>query len=426
MAKIDRYTQNIPKLYKPGINPVITALLKAWAQEDDQIVQQIKNAKAQLFVKTASGKNLDKLASGLGVSRDQDLQLIDTTFRELIPNLSLKPKQIRKTLYETLEVFWGPLFSHANVTSNNVAPFDVSEGDEIQVKIDNGDIQTITVKSGDIETDGSATADEMAEILSRIEGATVSIITNSPGDTESINIRTNTVGLRGSVTILASSMIDSTKLDLTTKEWIISDLDQRVCIYEIRNKELVIELPAIVPILKSTLKGSHHFHADAALEGDWKGGFLFSRTGTSYNVTGKSAEIQDTLEAGQVYTQLTVDDASEIPDGAGYLIFDFGLETQEQPVKYIGRPNDQTILLDPAHVFTKTHTSGGKINLLSSVTPAVPRTDGSDLAVYLTSPSAARAAVQSLLQALVAAGVVVNFVILLPEYYTDITPNPYA
>jgi len=123
---------------------------------------------------------------------------------------------------------------------------------------------------------------------------------------------------------------------------------------------------------------------------------------------------------------VTVDDASSIPNSPGTLIFDWGLDTEEQPVKYINKPNNSTILIDPGHVFGKSHQVGSYLNVLvPTLKPAIPRVNGDDLAIYLTSPSNARVVVQNLLAEIAAAGVVVTFVILLPSYKYLVT-NPYS
>ena len=262
MSKFDRYTRNIPRVYKPRVNPNIKALLKAWATGDDEIVTQLQNTKSQLFIRNAEGGFLDRLASGVGVSRPSALGLLDDEFQELVPNLSLKAKQIRKIFYDTMDVFWGPLFSRANTETGNIAPFNVSTGDIFKVKIDGGDEQEIKALTGDIAIGGTATAQEIADILSRTKGATISVITDQLTGDESINIRTNSPGAKGSVEIISSSMVGSSKLDFTIKKFRITDLDQRTAIYQLRPRELIIELPAIVPALRRTLRGSHHFHAD--------------------------------------------------------------------------------------------------------------------------------------------------------------------
>lgn len=433
MSKIDKFKRTIPKIYKPGQNPVITAFLQAFASQDDEVVQQIANTKAQLFVRTAEGPNLDRLANSLGVSRPTSLGLSDTEFQELIPNLSLKAKQLRKTIYDTADVFWGPLFSRANVNASNFEPYNVSAGDIISVSVDNGATQDIKVLAGDIATGGAATAEEISAILSKIDGATPSIIEDALTGNKFINLRTDTPGPRGAIEIIASTMIDPTKLDLEVKKHELIQLDQRVMIYEIRPNELTIEIPAIVPALKRTLKGSHHFHADATLEGPvptengiFQGSFLFDPNGTtaSYTVSSQKVVTEEAITAGSVITQLTVDDTSIIENQTGQLIFGWGTDKEEQPVGFRGVPNTKTILIDPSHVFQNTHLIGTNVNVLVEQRSLQPRKTGDDLAIYLTSPSDARAVVEAILESLAAAGVLVNFIILAPTY-KYILDNPY-
>lgn len=431
--KIDRYVRNFPKAFAAGTNPVIKALFEAWADEDDEIVQQLKNTKSQIQVRNSEGQYLDRLASGLGVSRPSSLGLLDNEFQELVPNLSLKAKQIRKIFYDTMDVFWGPLFSRANTATSNFAPFNVSTGDILKIQIDGGSAQEIKVLTGDIAVGGAATAEEIAAVLSRIKGATVSVITDQITGDESVNIRTNTPGARGSVELLTSTMVGASKLNFILKKFQISDLDQRTVLYQLRPRELIIELPAIVPALRRTLKGSHHFHSDSTIEppvapsnGVWQGSFLFKPTGDPFTVTSKVATLNQSITAGSVVPTLTVTGADDIDNSPGVLIFDYGKDNQEQPVPYIGRPNDNTLLIDPGHVFTKDHAIGEQINLLlPDLKPLIPRTTGDDLAIYLTSPSGAREIVQEILRTLAAAGVIINFVVLLPTY-KYLCSNPYA
>lgn len=430
--KFEKYKRTFPKLYKPGINEVVTALLKAMAVGDDQVVEDLFETKNQLFVRTGEGQYLDRLGSGLGVSRPAALGLLDPDFQELIPNQSLKAKQIRQIFYDNMDVFWGPLFSRVNVSTINAAPFNISTGDEFAISIDGGETQLIKILSGDVATAGAATAEELATILSRLDGATVSIIESVATGTEQINIRTNTVGPRGSIQFFESSAIDPTKVDFPIgKRFRITDLEQRTAVYEINSRELLIELPATVPALKRTLKGSHHLHADATLESPdptsgktWVGSFVYDPD-TTYTVTSQNAQLQQNVVKGQVYTAITVDNM-DILDTSGFLIFEWGNEeNQEQPVGYIGLPNSNTILLDPAYQFQKTHLSGTKVRVLQpDLQSFTPRVTGDDYAIYLTSPSEARVIVQDFLRRLAAAGIIVNFVILLPEY-RYLCCNPY-
>jgi hypothetical protein len=226
-----------------------------------------------------------------------------------------------------------------------------------------------------------------------------------------------------------SSIIGGGKLGFEAGLYTILDLPQRVAVYPIEQNELLIEIPAIVPALRRTLKGSHHFHEDGDLypgPGNWKGSFLFNPDGSfgTFTVSSQRATLQQDLFKGEIYTSILVDDNSNFEASSGELIFGFGTENQEVPVRFRGIPNSSTILIDPSYTFTKDHPTGTVVNVLRSQTPYVPERSGEDLAVYLTSPSGAREIVEEILQTLKAAGIVIRFVVLAPEY-KYILDNPY-
>lgn len=428
-----KYLDLIPKAYSPENNRVWYALIYAMAMSDDSTEMNIEEAKKQLFVATAEGKYLEKLANSFGVAKPQGLGMTDVDFRQLIPNLSLKPKVIRKSFYETADIFWGPLYSRANIKANNFAPYNVSVGDELLVSINNGELQKVKALPGDILANGLATAEELKKIFSRIKGATTEILVNSLTNSNYMNIRTNTPGSTGSVEIYASSMIGPTKLDIPVGAYDILSLDQRVTVYNINPNEILIEIPAVIPSLRRTLKGSHHFHATSAIEpqvppsnGIWQGSFIFNPNGQTNNFTisGQVCQLQQVIAKGNIYTALAVNNNSSFLNGSGNLLLDFGRGTQEGPIRYRGIPSTSTILIDPGYVFKSDHAIGSNINVLHDTKSYSPNKDGRDLAVYLTSPAGARAVVQEILRSLAAAGIIVNFKILAPTYHYLIV-NPY-
>lgn len=430
---LQRYIATLPKAFNPEFNRVMYALIYAIALSDDEVEAQIEEAKKQLFVRTATGRNLERIANSLGVAKPQSLGLTDKEFQELIPNLSLKPKNIRKAFYDTADIFWGPMYSRANVKSSNFAPFAVGTGDEILVSINNGPLQTIKVLNGEIAASGFATAEEMQKILSRVSGATAEILEESLTGNKYLNLRTNTPGSTGSVEIFASSMIGVNKLDFGVASYDILSLDQRVVVYNVNANELLIEIPAVIPALRRTLRGSHHFHANASIEpprgqtqGLWQGSFIFSPNGQTnvFTITKQSCKLQQMIQKGNIYTSVAVDDNTPFSAATGELIFGFGTDQQEGPVKYRGIPNQNTILIDPGYVFKFDHSTGSNINVISDKQPYTPNKSGKDLAVYLTSPSGAREVVQAILSSLAAAGIIVKFKVLAPTY-KYIIDNPY-
>jgi hypothetical protein len=426
MATKDVLAKDLPKLYNTSSNSVLGALLEAWGNSDDEILEQLANTKAQLFIKTASGVYLDRLASNLGVSRPAGLGLSDEAFSKLIPNLSLKNKQLSKSFYDTMDIFWGELYSRANIHGLNNAPFNVSVGDHFIVTLDGGEEKQVTVKTGDIEVNGAATAQEIIDILNQIEGLTASIITQLDGN-ERINIRTNTRGLRGSIKIDGTYNFSGVGFSTTGTAVTLNDLSQRTLIYSLNPNEVIIEIPAFVPIVGTSLKGSHHFHEDNTIESNniWPGSFIYSRTENPFVPTSKTVELNQTILVGSQTNTLTVVSTAGLP-ASGKLVIDFGKNEQEYGLEYFSILNDQTIEIDAGYVFENRHTSGAILNVLAENenTPYLPKSDGSDYAVYLPSIVDARTIIQGLLSSLAAAGVVVTFVVLLPEYDYWIT-NPF-
>ena len=132
--------------------------------------------------------------------------------------------------------------------------------------MDNGEIQTVKILTGDLAVPGFATAEEVVAILSKLTGVTATILEDALTGDKSVNLRTNTPGPVGVIEIISSSGIGTSKLDFTIGEYDILSLDQRVAVYNNDPHELLIEIPAIVPALRRTLKGSHHFHIDGTLE----------------------------------------------------------------------------------------------------------------------------------------------------------------
>ena len=175
--------------------------------------------------------------------------------------------------------------------------------------------------------------------------------------------------------------------------------------------------------------------APAADQQIWEGAFIFDPNGTqtAFTVSGQSAVITGdaitgatTLAAGRVFPRVNVEaSTNNLPDESGFAVIGFGSATQEPAlIRYRGKASNEIIELDPSFVFTRNQPSGTYINIVSSATPFIPDRVGSDYPIYLTSSTEARIVVQNILQSLAAAGVVVTFVVLAPEY-KYLIDNPY-
>lgn len=125
--------------------------------------------------------------------------------------------------------------------------------------------------------------------------------------------------------------------------------------------------------------------------------------------------LQEDILAGAVGKDIQVTGASQFPSTPGYIVFNYGREDQEGPVKYIARPNPTTLFLDPSYSFKKTQLQGSTVNLVSSLNATVPRADGSDYAAFITDTFTARESLKALIKEAAAASIAIRFILILPE-----------
>lgn len=149
MDKITRLNKTIPNIYNPTSNKYIKGLLEAWAQELEECAQQSENAKNEMLVSTASGNFLKSLGFDRGVPKPLLIALNDSYFRELILKMSYSPKQIRKTIYKILDIFWGPTYSRSNITCANPGPYNLGTPFGIS--------GTVTFTKNDVVVSGAGT-----------------------------------------------------------------------------------------------------------------------------------------------------------------------------------------------------------------------------------------------------------------------------
>jgi hypothetical protein len=126
------------------------------------------------------------------------------------------------------------------------------------------------------------------------------------------------------------------------------------------------------------------------------------------------AECQTEIQAGKIVRLLDISD-NTISSSGGFVMFDYGLNTQEGPVRYLYKPTNTTIAIDPSYVFKYNHDVGSSIVALRTKGAHVMSNNGDEYAPYVTDPSEARIILEELIRSVKSAGIFVNFLIRYPE-----------
>ena len=371
LAKMQRY---LPGLYKPYVNPNVRGLLYSWATEDDLIVQAAQDAKEQIFVKLAQSTFLDALGSNVGVFRPTQFNLSDDNYRQLIPTLSFFPKQVKKTIQRVLDIFFeegNPDVNVAEVNPNEIViqiPRSVPSLRRTLLGSHHSHAYTATIVSVDnifktmeidlVDPDKNLIVDEVANG------------TFGQG-LESELIASNTAGNSG-ITLQFFATADLSVFDTAPTQ--------------------------INSVMTSP---------------NYPGSFLADPT-AAFSATSQRGVLGQTITAGGISPVLNMVDSSGIPNQSGYLVFNYGRNNEEALVKFLGRPNNTSLLIDPTHIFAEDHAIGEAVNYI--VTPNIPpNTDGTDYSIYLVGVTAAREVAQAIVESIVAAGVVIRWIIIEPE-----------
>jgi len=367
---MDKMVRFLPGLYKPGSNINVRGLLYAWSDEDERIVQAISDAKEQIFVKLAQVHHLDALGSNVGVSRPTEINIIDDVYRQLIPALSFWPKQVVPTIQRVLDIFFeagNPDVDVAEVNPN-----------EIVIKIPS------TVPSLRRDLRGSIHIHAYHGKITAIDNV----------------LKTLTV-----------DMVDPRKVlqtDELAQGYIVQGLE-REQIFSNTSGASGVTLQFFATVDLSVFNTTDNFNL---LLDNYPGSF-FTDTRSSSTVRGLRGILGQTITAGNIITTLSMTEASRIPDTTGRVTFNLGRTNEEKEVRYFGRPNNSTLLIDPSYTFTEDHAIGEPVNV--AIKPYVtPNVDGTDYSIYLTGVTAARELAQRIVESITAAGVIVRWIISEP------------
>lgn len=153
----------------------------------------------------------------------------------------------------------------------------------------------------------------------------------------------------------------------------------------------------------------------AILQPDRLGPYMWDEN-SDFVLSSLTTDLLTEIKAGTTQRNIQVE-ANEIPDEEGRLIFDFGTEKQEGPVRYFFKPSDNALAIDPSYVFKYTHDVGSSTTMIRRRGGIRFGGLGTEFGAYITDPAAARIVLQELMEEVKSVGIFINFLIRYPEYF---------
>ena len=135
----------------------------------------------------------------------------------------------------------------------------------------------------------------------------------------------------------------------------------------------------------------------------------------SFVLSSLTSNITEEIRAGTNVRTIGITPVNNIPNEGGSVIFGFGTENEEGPVRYLFKPSSSLMQLDPAYVFKNNHPVGEQITVIRRKGSHVISTTGKEYAPYITDPAIARITLQELMRATKSVGIFINFLVRYPQ-----------
>jgi len=171
------------------------------------LVNQAAAVNDSMYIVSAQAQYLDELLAASGITRPDNVGLSDDIYSSL--GISVKNrKQVRDLLNVILDDLFGDLYTKANVSSLNVEPYNLMNGDDLIINFDENHTSTITFTTSQFQDIAAALAQEVADAITkqlRAKGQTGTAVVGNNGNGNFIQIFSDTIGPASSVTVMGGS-----------------------------------------------------------------------------------------------------------------------------------------------------------------------------------------------------------------------------
>jgi hypothetical protein len=161
---MDRYQQLRQFISDFVDGPNAEAFLQSVAdqlQEQDDLTVAVTD---QLTICTASGVYLDQLLAAKGITRPGDLGMSDFSYAALGIGIN-QAKLITQAIHNVLSIFYGDDYVRASTMCTQPGPWSFKPGDDLQIVLENGVVNTLVITGSEFVDISQATADEVSNLI---------------------------------------------------------------------------------------------------------------------------------------------------------------------------------------------------------------------------------------------------------------------
>lgn len=157
-------TRFVPANYLEVLGKNLPAILKAINTSHANTEAQIQACIDNLFLSTANGRYLVQLGEEQGFTMPANSGLDIRAYRVLVPIMVSNPKQVRISINELIQAFYGLVRTKPSVDSTIIGPYSLIDGDDLVVTTESGTID-LSILATQVSDISSVSAQEIAAII---------------------------------------------------------------------------------------------------------------------------------------------------------------------------------------------------------------------------------------------------------------------
>lgn len=207
-AKIEKF---LPSHFKTAIEGFLPSLYDILNQNVGEIENTIQACIDQMFLSTASGRYLIKLGEQSGFVMPDNSGLDIRSYKILIPTMVSSPKQVRITIEELIEAFYGAEKTRASVIASNTGPFELIDGDFLTIETESGEV-SVAITSDFVSDINNVSASEIASVINAAQSIYKILTDIDENGNQIIKIVSNTRGAGSFIQVKGGTLQNILKL----------------------------------------------------------------------------------------------------------------------------------------------------------------------------------------------------------------------
>jgi hypothetical protein len=211
--------------------PNTDAVLEALSQGATHLIQNVEAVNDNIYIVSATGRYLDTLLAGRGLTRPENVGLSDDIFRQIGIEISTR-KQIRDLVLSILEIMYGEEFTRATSHSSEFETYALQDGDTLKIQFDDAEVVEVVFSASQFSNINTATAQEVADAITkelRRLGKTGAAFAKDDGVGGFVTLMSSTVGPASTVKVVGGKAQNKLKFDairpttgLATTQWTLT------------------------------------------------------------------------------------------------------------------------------------------------------------------------------------------------------------